>query len=71
MASTDSNSIWYVYGIVPADFARRRRCPTGSMTPACTVERRDGDVAALVSVLDSVGVRAGDARERTAATSSG
>src|SRR4051812_10452761 len=50
MTSAAAHSIWYVYGIVPAD------TPTasapGGVDDAAVVIERHGDVAALVSVLD-------------------
>src|SRR6476469_5411126 len=49
MAST-LDSIWYVYGIVPAEFSAGA-LPEGLDDAGVAVERR-GDLAALVSVLD-------------------
>jgi hypothetical protein len=48
--SSTLDSIWYVYGIVPGEFASGS-LPEGLDDAGVAVERR-GDVAALVSVLD-------------------
>jgi hypothetical protein len=52
MASTDSSSLWYVYGIVPGGFSAEPM-PAGLDDASVTVASgEDGDVAALVSRLD-------------------
>lgn len=52
MASENSGSLWYVYGVVPAGFSASST-PGGLDDAAVTIERADrGDVAALVSRLD-------------------
>jgi hypothetical protein len=50
MATPATNSIWYVYGIVPSDM-RVTTLPMGLDDTAVALERSD-PVAALVSVLD-------------------
>jgi len=52
MASTNSSSLLYVYGVVPRDFASAK-APDGLDDAAVTIARgEEGDVAALVSRLD-------------------
>jgi gas vesicle protein GvpL/GvpF len=52
MASTSSNSLWYVYGVVAADFSATSM-PDGLDDAAVFVETSEkNDVAALVSRLD-------------------
>jgi hypothetical protein len=52
MASTNSGSLWYVYGVVPATFAGGS-APGGLDDATVSVERADhGDVAALISRLE-------------------
>ena len=50
MAATTTNSLWYVYGIVPGDTSMTS-VPGGIDDAGVSIERV-ADVAALVSVLD-------------------
>lgn len=50
MAATTTNSVWYVYGVVPGDTSMTS-IPGGIDDAGVSVER-SSDVAALVSVLD-------------------
>ena len=50
MAATTTNSLWYVYGIVPADTSMTS-IPGGIDDAGVSIERVS-DIAALVSVLD-------------------
>jgi hypothetical protein len=51
MAATTTNSLWYVYGIVPGDTSMTS-IPGGIDDTGVSIERAS-DIAALVSVLDS------------------
>lgn len=56
MASSAARSVWYVYGIVPADFSPATLASSGLDDADVAIERRGGGrVAALVSVLDGKG----------------
>jgi len=52
MASGNSSSLWYVYGVVPANFSAGS-APHGLDDTAVSIERAEhGDIAALVSRLE-------------------
>lgn len=49
-----SDSVWYVYGIVPGDASPpASRAPMSGLDDADVVVERDGEIGALVSVLDA------------------
>src|SRR6185369_7278808 len=50
--SSTLDSIWYVYGIVPGEFASGSLPEAGGLDDARVAVERRGDLAALVSVLD-------------------
>jgi hypothetical protein len=50
--SSTLDSIWYVYGIVPGEFASGSLPEAGGLDDARVAVERRGDIAALVSVLD-------------------
>ena len=60
MGLLTSNEVWYVYGIVPASFSPAT-LPAGLDDTDVALERGD-HVAALVSALPGLAVRAADAR---------